>query len=310
MDIVERYIAAVQRELPEKKREDIGRELNANILDKIEAIEEQHGSVSKAEVSEVLKAMGNPRSVALQFCPPKPLIATHLMPLYLNTLYVVFGVLFVLSTIGVTTNWLSGAQMSLLLFVKAIASDFLANAYFAISWITIGFAVISRTEKSEAQKQCEWSPEKLPSVSKSWQHISLQSIFTDLATMLFLVLLIWYPLWQADSGARSLFTAEALNTLRWFTPVIVIAIAHSVWQLRVRLWSRTMLMLNIGVSSAFLLVSIWLAVNTPILSINAETWQGTISVEHIELSILVTVLFVALIAAYEIGRDLRRLMRI
>ncbi|MFU8784191.1 hypothetical protein [Aliidiomarina sp.] len=96
MDIVERYIAAVQRELPEQKREDIGRELNANILDKIEAI----------------------------------------------------------------------------------ASDFLANAYFAISWITIGFAVISRTEKNEAQKQCEWSPEKLPSVSKSWQHISLQSIFT------------------------------------------------------------------------------------------------------------------------------------
>lgn len=54
----------------------------------------------------------------------------------------------------------------------------------------------------------------------------------------------------------------------------------------------------------------WLAANTPILSINAETWQGTISIEHIELSILVTVLFVALIAAYEIVRDVRRLMRI
>ena len=31
MELVERYIAAVQRELPESKRQEIGRELNANI---------------------------------------------------------------------------------------------------------------------------------------------------------------------------------------------------------------------------------------------------------------------------------------
>ncbi len=32
MDMVERYIAAVQRELPEDKRDDIGRELKAKTL--------------------------------------------------------------------------------------------------------------------------------------------------------------------------------------------------------------------------------------------------------------------------------------
>lgn len=91
MDMVERYIAAVQRELPEKKRDDIGRELKANILDQIEALETQQDSVSDAEVAELLKTMGHPREVALQFCPPTPLVTAELMPLYLHTLYMVLG---------------------------------------------------------------------------------------------------------------------------------------------------------------------------------------------------------------------------
>jgi len=111
MDMVERYIAAVQRELPEKKRDDISRELKANILDQIDALESQQGSVSDAEVAELLKAMGHPRKVALQFCPPTPLVTAELMPLYLHTLYMVLGVLFVISTVEITGRWLGGAEM-------------------------------------------------------------------------------------------------------------------------------------------------------------------------------------------------------
>ncbi|MCL5255144.1 MAG: DUF924 domain-containing protein, partial [Gammaproteobacteria bacterium] len=35
---------------------------------------------------------------------------------------------------------------------------------------------------------CAWSPEKLPTAIDGWQHIRLQDIFTDLATLLFLAL--------------------------------------------------------------------------------------------------------------------------
>jgi len=313
MNMVERYIAAVQRELPEKKREDIGRELNANILDKIEAIEDQQGSISEAEIAGLLKAMGHPRSVALQFCPPTPLISAALMPLYLHTLYMVLGVLLVISVIAITSRWLGGAEMNLFWFLKGLASSFLNDAYFAFAAITIGFAVISRKQKTaptESPGTCKWSPEKLPAAGKDWQHISLQDIFGDLATMLFLVMLIWYPIWQPDSGATSIFTAEAHSVLLWFTPVIGIAIVHSLWQLRTRLWNRNMLMLNIGVSTAFFLMSLWLIVNTPILRINTEALHASINVSYLELSIQVFVLVIALIAAYEVIRDIRRLVRI
>lgn len=312
MDMVERYIAAVQRELPEKKRDDISRELKANILDQIDALESQQGSVSDAEVAELLKVMGHPRKVALQFCPPTPLVTAQLMPLYLHTLYMVLGVLFVISTVEITGRWLGGAEMSLLLFMKGIASDFLASGYFAFTTITIGFAVMSRSRKKETAEvagTCKWSPEKLPAAGKSWQHISLQNIFSDLATLLFLVMLIWYPLWQPDSGTQSIFTEQALTILRWFTPVIAIATAHSLWQLRTRLWTRNMLMLNIAVSAAFLLVSAGLLMLSPVLQINVEVLREELGIAIIERSAQTVLVAAALIATYEIVRDVRRLIR-
>ncbi|MFV1467274.1 MULTISPECIES: hypothetical protein [Idiomarina] len=312
MDMVERYIAAVQRELPEKKRDDISRELKANILDQIDALESQQGSVSDAEVAGLLKAMGHPRKVALQFCPPTPLVTAELMPLYLHTLYMVLGVLFVISTVEITGRWLGGAEMSLLLFMKGIAIDFLASGYFAFTTITIGFAVMSRSrtkETAEVAGTCKWSPEKLPAAGKSWQHISLQNIFSDLATLLFLVMLIWYPLWQPDSGTQSIFTEQALTILRWFTPVIAIAMAHSLWQLRTRLWTRNMLMLNIAVSAAFLLVSVGLLMLSPVLQINVEVLREELGIAIIERSAQTVLVAAALIATYEIVRDARRLIR-
>lgn len=311
MDMVERYIAAVQRELPEKKRDDIGRELKANILDQIEALQAQQGSLSDAEVADLLKKMGHPRSVALQFCPPTPLVTARLMPLYLHTLYTVLGVLFVISTIEVTGRWLGGAEMSLLLFMKGIASHFLSSAYFAFTAITVAFAVMSRSQKQanpDTLAACSWKPDKLPPAGKDWHYIRLQDIFTELATLLFLVMLIWYPLFQPDSSAQRVFTEQALTILSWFTPVIVAAILHSLWQLRTRLWSRAMLKLNIGINGAFL-VATMLLLTGPVLQINETAWRDGLGVAVVERSIQGVLIFVAIVAVYEIVRDIRRLLR-
>src|SRR5690554_482752 len=106
MDMVERYIAAVQRELPEAKRDDIGRELKSNILDQLEALEAQQQSLHQEDVARVLKALGRPREVAVAYNLPQPLISASLMRLYANTLYMVLGVLLVISVIEVTGAWL------------------------------------------------------------------------------------------------------------------------------------------------------------------------------------------------------------
>lgn len=107
---------------------------------------------------------------------------------------------------------------------------------------------------------------------------------------------------------QSIFTEQALTILRWFTPVIAIALAHSLWQLRTRLWTRNMLMLNIAVSAAFLLVSIGLLMLSPVLQINVEVLREELGIAIIERSAQTILVAAALIATYEIVRDARRLV--
>lgn len=58
-DIIERCVAAVKRELTANKRDDIARELEANTVDKVEALETEYGSLSKEQLSKLLIDMGN-----------------------------------------------------------------------------------------------------------------------------------------------------------------------------------------------------------------------------------------------------------
>lgn len=311
MDMVERYIAAVKRELPTHKREDIGRELKANIMDKIDDLEEQHGQLNEEQVSELLITMGHPRTVAREFCPPKPLVSVELMPIYLNTLFMVLGILFVISSLEVATRWLSGTEMTLFLYMKALASHFLNAGYFAFTWVTIAFIVMTRDNKKQQDNEsCQWSPAQLPSALNSWQHIRLQDIFTDLASLLFLALIIWYPILRPGPGINSIFNNETWVVLQWFTPVIAIGVLNSLWQLRTRIWTPRLLGINIGVSSAFAAMALWLMATRPILRLDETTWEGTLSVASIELSMLVFVFVVLVISLYEVIRDLRRLTRL
>ena len=68
MELVKRYIAAVQRELPDTKRDEIGRELHANIMDQLDALQEQKGQLTDFDIAAVLKSMGHPRPTPYLWC--------------------------------------------------------------------------------------------------------------------------------------------------------------------------------------------------------------------------------------------------
>lgn len=315
MDLVKRYIAAVQRELPEAKRDEIGRELQANIMDQLDALAEQHGDeLSEQQLSEVLHAMGHPRQIARQFCPPAALIPLHLMPLYKHTMFMVLGVLFVLQVVFMTKIWLTGSDMVLLLFLKGLASGFIKDGVFAFTAVTVGFAVAFHDKQpGSCGTGSQWQPQQLPAVGAGWQHISLSDVFTDLATYAFLLLIIWLPLWQHWFGtsepASSIFTPAVLQLLLWFSPIIVLGVLSSLWQLARRIWSLRMLQLNIAVNLAFVVILLLLASGGPLLQLNTESWARYFNPESFLLSLKITLVIIALFPAYEVVRDLLRLRR-
>jgi hypothetical protein len=314
MELVERYIAAVQRELPESKRQEIGRELNANIMDQLDALKDQQGQLSEDDVAAVLKQMGRPRVVAYQFVPPKALVAAEDMPLLKHTLYMVLGVLFVLQVVGATTHWIGSSDGSLIRFLVQLAAGFMADACFAFTAIVLSFALVNSSGARVGRNPTkDWSPQELPKADLGWQHINLSDIFTDLATCLFLLVVIWYPLWMspADLAARSVtFSDTALLMLQWFSPVIVLSVLLSLVQLQQRIWNRKLLLSSILVNAAFTMFLVVFAFSGPLLQAGPAELNSLFSVLQLEKSFTYGLLITACFPGYEVVRDLLRLNRL
>jgi len=308
MELVERYIAAVQRDLPEAKRSEIGRELKANILDQLDALTDGE-TPDTEQVEQVLLQMGPPEQVARQFVPVKPLIAAEFMPSYLLTLYIVLGILFVLQVLSSTMAWLD-QDFGLLWYLKSILSGFIDDGCFAFTAITVGFIVSSQSNEKQCNRVSHWHPRKLPAVDAPWQHISLQDIFTDLATYVFVLVVVWYPLSlsPAELAEKSVLLSDsARNLLLWCTPVVLAGIGLSVWQLSVRYWNQTMLQLNILLNAVIVAILVTLAFGEPLLSFNADYWLQVFGLERLERGLTISLLITACFPAWEVLRDGRRL---
>ena len=314
MELVERYVAAVQRELPESKRQEIGRELHANIMDQLDALKEQQGQLSGDDIAAVLKQMGHPRTVAYQFIPPKALVAAEDMPLLKHTLYMVLGVLFVLQVIGATTHWIGSIDGNLIRFLLQLAAGFMEDACFAFTAVVLSFAALNGTgHKLGNCSGKDWSPKNLPRAELGWQHINLSDIFTDLATCLFLLVVIWYPLWMspAEFAARSVtFTDTALLMLQWFSPIIVLSVLLSLWQLQQRIWDRRLLLSGVAINGAFTVFLVVLACSGPLLQAGPAELNNLFSVLQLEKSFTYGLLITACFPGYEGGRDLLRLKQL
>lgn len=306
MELVKRYIAAVQRELPEAKRDEIGRELNANIMDQLDMLSEQQGELTDTDIAAVLKQMGHPRTVAQQFVPPQPLISLHYMPVYRYTLYMVLGVLFVLQVMGNTINWVNH-DIGLLLYLKGVADGFIKDGCFAFTAITITFALISADPAKAVTSQSDnWQPQQLPVAGHSWQHISLQDIFTDLATYAFLLVVIWYPA-APSTEPRIWLTVQADMLLQWCSPLLVGGIIFSLWQLKQRWWNNAMLKLNVALNLAFVIILVYLATGGPAMQLDLQYWQEVFTQQQLQQAVTVVMLIVALFPLHEVIRDIRRL---
>lgn len=314
MDLVQRYIAAVQRDLPEAKRQEIGDELHANIMDQLDALTEQKGSLCDADIAALLKQMGHPRTLAQNFSPPQPLVSASYMPLYQNTLFMVLGVLFLLQLVASTNSWLANSQMSFMLYLKSLASGFLEDAMLGFTTTTLVFWMMSHSNPGPHNLAAkDWQPGQLPPAGQGWQHIALQDIFTDLATYVFLLIVIWYPLWLPDSqssGNRFLLTDTAQQLLRWASPLAVLGVIGSLWQLNRRIWSQRMLMGNIVLNSAFFAVILALAASSPLISIETDVRQGVFALEQLERAAVTGLVITAMFPLWEVVRDLRRLRKL
>ncbi len=208
MDLIERYLQAVQFWLPKKQKDDIIAELSEDLHAQIEEKESGLGrKLTEAEVEAILLKRGRPVLVANRFQPPEHLIGPVLFPIYLFVVKVVM--------LGYTVPWAlvwlgmiifnpayREVQMSHSWFeaVGAAWSAWWGATFFAVAQVTLIFAILERVQAKKHFLET-WDPRRLPAVRNP------KAISRPTASFELIVNAAWVVMW-----ASAMYTPVAMIT--------------------------------------------------------------------------------------------------
>lgn len=164
MELIDRYLHAIRRNLPPAKADDIVAELRDDLMSRVEDREEGLGRpLTKDETSALLKEFGHPLVVASRFRTHQYLIGPSVFPFYLSVMRIVLMIVVaIVIAVSVGKAVFSGGDNLLLVWAESMSGIFnavLVNA----AIITIVFAVIERVG-FPADHVVKWVPENLPDV--------------------------------------------------------------------------------------------------------------------------------------------------
>lgn len=166
MQLIERYLNAIKRFLPQEQQADILAELSEDIRSQIEDREAEAGrKLDEDEIAAILKERGHPMIVASRYLPRQHLIGPGLFPAYRFVLkltlvwLLVPGFLFIAGPILLLTSPDPGhALLRSLWTLPSVALT-------TFAWVTLVFALLEKWGP-QAHSLNRWDPRKLPAISE------------------------------------------------------------------------------------------------------------------------------------------------
>jgi len=308
--LIDRYMSAVAFHLPESRRDEITRELRANILDKLENLAERQGrEVTEEDVSAVLKELGHPQCVANSFLPPQLLVTSELFPFYKQVLSYGAIFIFVLELIRFGVLFISSGHLA----VSALLSGFVMKGLLMFASVTGIFYVLSNPPggKPFFKPYQYWVPEQLPPVVHSWQRISPCEQGLEFSSNLFFFLLLHYPLLMSDEVMETLtvgFADPVKHWVPWLAAVVGFSLIFNVWNLRFSFWTRAKLMISATLNFASAILLLCMSRLSAIVADSAAViHERVISIELVNNVITTGFFLVGLWLVFECGRDLYRI---
>lgn len=308
MKLIDRYMHAVAQALPESRREEITRELKANILDKLEAFAEEKGrEPNDEEISAVLKELGHPQKVAGSFLTGQQLVSTELFPIYKQALHYGLILVFILALIQMGTHLLNSGNLA----IDNFFYELIHKTLIMFASVTGVFYLLSNPVGGKQYfdpYQC-WSPEKLPPATRSWQRISTFEQSVEFAADIFFLLMLNHTLWMSAIQLQELTITFAEPVTKWIpimSAILITSLILGIWKLIYRYWTVTLLILDaiIYFSSAIILLVVS-RINPVVIDISttqehAERMQITNQV--IEIGLFWTGLFLVFMAGLSLYR--------
>lgn len=162
MEILERYLAAIRRDLPVAKADDIVAELRDDLLTRIEAREEILGrALDKADMEQLLRDYGRPMLVAARFREHQYLIGPATYPYYLAGLKFGAYIVGILTAVVLGVDMAFGSRTLAEAGLQAIATFFNFSVV-GFGIVTFLFALMER--RGGWKDEYDWSIEDMPTL--------------------------------------------------------------------------------------------------------------------------------------------------
>lgn len=317
MDLVERYLTAVDAQLPREVRADVIPELRDTLLSQLEEKEAELGRAPEhAEIETLLKAYGHPLVVAGRYRRHRQLIGPDVFPFYVVALQWTLGVVLAIQIlIGVLGAFDVAAPIRA---GERILDEVIPGLLASFAIVTIVFYFIDRAGGG-AHLAASWSPRSLRGATpqrpgRSWEilfEMAFEAVF-----LLFWIGVITLPIGSAIAS-RSASLVLALNPI-WgvlHTPVTVIVAASLAVNL-VRLLRPGMLwpiaIARTGVTVASVVVVALLVCSGPIFELSASSRIAEVAPSAAlwaNLSVKAALVIVAVVGTLDTAGDVWRAWR-
>lgn len=278
MDLINRYIYAVTRRLPDKKKGDIKRELRSIIDDMLEQYSGQQPRAEKVKL--VLQELGNPEILANNYRATKQyLIGPQLFSTYLTVLKIVLSAVFIGVSIAAIVSNVMAKDPSLGQAIISYIGMVFDGMLQGFTWVTIGFALAERqgVKLTEADSSADWSLEDLPQIPQKKATIPRSEPITGIIFSTLFLIIFWSSLnffgfgffsEEASIKIVPIFNPVVIGTFKWLLIAsLIIGIAKETLKLIAGRWTLKLALVVVGLS----LVSMVLAA---IFLTNPDIWNA------------------------------------
>ncbi|TDN91880.1 permease prefix domain 1-containing protein [Microbacterium sp. BK668] len=257
--LIDRYIDAAMRSVPEKQRSDLSTELRASIDDQVDARAEAGESRAAAERA-VLTELGDPDKLAAGYLErPLWLVGPRYYLDWWRLLKLLWAIVPACAAFGVALGQtLAGASFGEI--VGSVVSVVISVIVHVAFWVTLVFVILERTGH-ETTDPSPWTPDKLPEPRASGAG------FGDMvATLVFLAIgagvILWdhFVGWPVGDGLTLPFLDPGLWPW-WIAGLFVLMAAEAALAVAVYArgrWTTGLAYLNLVLNVAIALPALWL----------------------------------------------------
>ena len=283
MNLIDRYVRAIGRRLPQRSRADIEQEIRSAVEDMLEDRSKKEGkSVDEEMTIRVLKEYGKPETVAASYLPERYLVGPQLFPIFWMVVQIVFIVLTALALVNLGINLAHGQALPGAVVNTVVESigQYFAGLMSAFGNIVLVFALIqwfAPNLKFKDELDEEWNPRDLPEVEDKDQ-VSMpgtiaETVFIVLAIILFNVYPQLIGIYSVNNGTSTfipVLSQTFFSYMPWINLLWALQIGLNLVLLQQMRWQAATRWLWIAIKAGGIALAYAMLVGPSIISLTPD----------------------------------------